>query len=88
MLVLHARRGDGRLVHLRFRGVKESSASAEPEPGSPLAVKGVGSATPFWSRFLPVFLRTASQASRVRIEAGAARLEIVCEDAEWWEDGA
>jgi hypothetical protein len=86
--LLHAVRPDGRRVHLRFLGVKESKTSANPQPGSPLSLRGIGGTARFWEVFLPFFLRTSSNAARVRIEAGAATLEIVCEDVEWWEDGA
>jgi hypothetical protein len=83
--VLHATRSGGR-VHLRFLGVKESKTSAEPQPGSVLSLGGVGGTARIWEVFLPFFLRTSSNAAHVRIDAGAARLEIVCEDVEWWED--
>jgi hypothetical protein len=87
MLVIEARRADGKQIGLRFRGVRESEATAVPVEGSSLRLQSVGSANRFSliGLFFP-FLRPGSRgAARVRIEIGAARLEVVCEDAEWWE---
>jgi hypothetical protein len=87
MLVIEAKRPDGRRVGIRFRGVRESEASEAPLPGSSLRLRGVDSAAPLSviGFFFP-FLRPGSGGvARVRIEIGTARLEIVCEDAEWWE---
>ena len=92
LLVLEAVRPDGRHVTLRFRGVKVSEASATPEAGATMRLLGVGSAERFSIlRFLIFIPRTryaGQDYARVRIEAGSARLDIVCQDAEWWEDEA
>jgi hypothetical protein len=86
MILLHATRAGGGRVHVRFRGVKESTTDHDPNPGDPLRLKGVGG-SPLWAILVPPFLRTTTYSTRVRIDAGTARLEIVCEDVEWWEDG-
>jgi hypothetical protein len=94
LLVVEAARPDGRHVTLRFRGVKDSEASATPEAGATMRLLGIGSAERFSIlRFLIPFPipRTrypGGEYARVRIEAGSARLDIVCQDAEWWEDEA
>jgi hypothetical protein len=87
LLVLEARRRpDGKYVVLRFRGVRQSDATETPVSGSSLRLVSIGSAEKFslLRLFFP-FARAGSGAARVRIDAGAARLDIVCEDAEWWE---
>jgi hypothetical protein len=86
VLVLEASRS-GKAVRLRFLGVRRSETDAEPARGAPLTVKRVSeeNASP-WRLFIPRVLRTPSKGARVTIEAGSARLEIVCEDVEWWED--
>jgi hypothetical protein len=87
-LLLTARRGETRRVNVRFRGVRESDASAEPAAGSNLRLRHVGSGSKFsiLAMLVPL-LRTPGPAyTRVTIEAGDARLDIVCQDAEWWED--
>jgi hypothetical protein len=38
------------------------------------------------SRFFPLFKPPGPAYARVRIDAGPATLEIVCQDAEWWEE--
>lgn len=88
-LVIRARRRDGQPVTVRFRGVRQSEADVEPAAGSNVRVRSVGAANrlSFLALLFPFLARDAG-ASRVRIEAGAARLDIVCEDAEWWEDQA
>ena len=92
LLVLEATRSDGRHVTLRFRGVRDSEASATPESGAPMRLLSVGSADGFSLLRLLILIPRPHVAGanymRVRIEAGAARLEIVCQDAEWWEDEA
>jgi hypothetical protein len=90
LLVLEARRPDGREVIVRFRGVRESEANATPVPGSDIQRLSVGSAEKFSlvRLFFPFIRGAGSGAARVRIETGNARLEIVCEDAEWWEPGS
>ena len=88
LLLLEARRS-GKQVFVRFRGVRQSDATATPESGADLRLVNVGSAERFsLMRFFFPFARPGSGAARVRIEAGAARLDIVCEDAEWWESEA
>ena len=85
VLLLEAKRA-GKYVFVRFRGVRQSDATATPESGAGLRFIGVGSADKFsLLRFFFPFARPGSGAARVRIEAGSARLDIVCEDAEWWE---
>ena len=88
-LVIEAKRPDGTRVHLRFLGVQESESTAEPEIGAPMRLLGVSSAEKFsiLRLFRPRFPPPALTGEvRVRIEAGSARMEIVCQDAEWWED--
>jgi hypothetical protein len=87
MLVIEAKRADGRHIGLRFRGVRDSEATEAPAPGASLRLKTVGSAEKFslLRLFFPLARTPGSGAARVRIEAGSARLDIVCEDAEWWE---
>ena len=85
MLLLQARRA-GKYVFVRFRGVRQSDATATPDAGVGIRFVNVGSSEKFsLVRLFFPFVRTGSGAARVRIEAGAARLDIVCEDAEWWE---
>jgi hypothetical protein len=87
VLVLEARRANGKQVNLRFLGLKSSDTDAEPAAGTPLKLLGVGDPDSSILRlFTPRMLRTPSHSARVRIEAGPAKLEIVCEDVEWWED--
>ena len=90
LLVLEARRPDGRQVIVRFRGVRESDANEMPAQGADIRRLSVGSAEKFslTRLFFPFIRGAGAGASRVRIEAGAARLNIVCEDAEWWEPDA
>jgi hypothetical protein len=87
-LVLEGRRADGRLVGVRFRGVRDSEASRSPDPGSALRLRSVGSADrfSFLGLLFPFARPTGFGFARVRIDAGDARLDIVCQDAEWWED--
>jgi hypothetical protein len=85
-VVIEARRADGRGVGVRFRGVRESTMSSEPEAGAALRLRGVGAPGLSWLRlFLPGMRNVGGGYVRVRIEAGAAMLDIVCQDAEWWE---
>jgi hypothetical protein len=85
-VVIEALRPDGVGVGLRFRGVSNSTMSAEPETGAELRLRGVGAPGINWLRvFLPGMRTAGSGYVRVRIEAGAAMLDIVCQDAEWWE---
>jgi hypothetical protein len=94
MVVLHAHRRDGQRLTVRFRAVSSSDASEEPQPGATISLRGVDSAEGgclSLFRYLPPFRFTRISApvagsARVRIDAGAARLDIVCQDAEWWED--
>jgi hypothetical protein len=88
-LVIIARRTNGAKVHLRLLGVQDSESTALPETGSRLHLAGVSSqrGTWFWKLFLPnVFHHHSTGEARVRIKAGTALMEIVCQDAEWWED--
>ena len=88
MLLLQARRSDGRPVSVRFRGVRESEATTAPQEGSQLRVQKVGSGNKFslFSKLLPLLKPPGPSYARVTIAAGDARLTIVCQDAEWWED--
>jgi hypothetical protein len=92
VLVIHAHRGNSRPVTVTFRGVKDSEATAEPVPGATLRLKGVGAVGGGLSSLLgfvvPQLRSPGPGYARVRIEAGAARLDIICQDAEWWEDDA
>ena len=90
MLVLEARRADGKRVTLRFRGLRDSEANETPAAGAPLRLRGVDESTGGCVLLfvLPFFPRIPRGAARVRIDAGATKLNIVCEDAEWWEDPA
>lgn len=85
-VVIEARRGDGQAVGVRFRGVRESTMSSEPEAGVALRLRSVGApGLSLLKLFLPGMRNVAGGYVRVRIEAGAAMLDIVCQDAEWWE---
>lgn len=89
MLVIDARRADGTSVHLRFRGVKDSESTIMPEPGASMKFAGVGSAEKFsvLRVFFPTGMRMPFESiARVRIDAGGARIEVVCQDVDWWED--
>jgi hypothetical protein len=85
-VVIEARRSGGQGVGLRFRGVQKSTMSSEPEEGALLRLRGVGAPGITLLRVLIPGMRNVSGGYvRVRIEAGAAMLDIVCQDAEWWE---
>jgi hypothetical protein len=88
IVVIQARRTDGTQVGVRFRGVRDSNATAEPAPGSPLRVRKVGSGNKFspLGFLLPILKPPGPAYARVTIEAGTSRIEIVCQDAEWWEE--
>ena len=87
-LLLTGRRA-GRLVNIRFRAVRQSDASSEPPAGSTLQLRKVGDADfSLWRFLLPFPHGRSPSYARVTIEAGDARLDIVCQDAEWWEDEA
>ena len=89
--VLSAKRSDGRGVGVRFRGIREDGGSPaddrQPEAGGQVKVRSVkregGS---LLSRLLPLFKPPGPAYARVRIDAGPATLDIVCQDAEWWEE--
>ena len=88
--VLVARRGDGRSVGVRFRGLRDADDAdpqRKPEAGTSLSVRSVkregGSLV---SRFFPLIKPPGPMYARVRIDAGPATLDIVCQDAEWWEE--
>lgn len=90
-LVIEGRRANGRLTSVRFRAVSDAEASAGTEAGVPLKLRGVaagpsGCLPLGW--FFPALRGIPRGVSRVRIDAGGAKLEIICEDAEWWEDDA
>lgn len=89
-LTLEALSSEGRQVNLRFRGVRESESTAVPEPGAAMSLKSVGRGNKFslLSTLLPILKPPSPSYARVRIDAGAARLDIVCQDVEWWEDQA
>ena len=87
LLVLEARRSDGRSINIRFRGVRESEMTSQPDPGAILAVKSVRrEGLSLASRFFPLLKPPGPMYARVRIDAGPATLDIVCQDAEWWEE--
>ena len=90
-LVIEARRPDGRHTAVRFRAVTNAEATAGTAVGVPLKLRNVvsgptGCLPLGW--FLPALRGIPRGVSRVRIDAGDARLDIVCQDAEWWEDDA
>jgi len=88
LLIIEARRA-GRPVFLRFRGVRSSQGSDRPGPGAPLRLRGVDAPrASCLGVFFPFIRGPGRGASRVRIDAGTASLDIVCEDAEWWEEEA
>jgi hypothetical protein len=85
-VVIEALRSDGQGVGLRFRGVRESTMSSEPQAGAALRLRGVGApGLSLLKLVLPGMRNVGGGYVRVRIEAGAAMLDIVCQDAEWWE---
>ena len=85
-VVIEARRTDGQGVGVRFRGVRESTMSSPPEAGATLHLRGVGAPGLSLLRLvLPGMRNVGGGYVRVRIEAGAAMLDIICQDAEWWE---
>jgi hypothetical protein len=85
-VVIEARRADGQGVAMRFRGVRESTMSSQPEAGAALQLRSVGAPGLSLLRLvLPGMRNVGGGYVRVRIEAGAAMLDIVCQDAEWWE---
>ena len=87
MLVLHTLRTNGRRVGVRFRGVKESETTGEPTSGASIKVRSVkkegGSVV---GRLFWIYKAPELPNARVRIDAGPATLDIVCQDAEWWEE--
>ena len=92
MVVLHAHRPDGKRVSVRFRAVSSSDATEAPQPGSVMAVRNIDlvntGCLSMLSFAFPRFRSPGPGYARVRIDAGGARLDIVCQDAEWWEDDA
>jgi hypothetical protein len=88
LLVLEAARSDGTRVTIRFLGLHDSEANDPPAVGAPLRLRGIDTSNVGCLLLfaLPFLSRVPRGTARVRIEAGATRLDIVCEDAEWWED--
>jgi hypothetical protein len=79
------------MAAVRFRAVRDASATSGTAAGVPLHVSGVkagggGLLSLLLGSFVPAFRSVPRGAARVRIDAGGAKLDIVCEDAEWWED--
>lgn len=90
-LVIEARRQDGRKTAVRFRAISDASAANAVPAGAALRLRGVqagptGCLPLGW--FIPALRGIPRGVSRVRIDAGDARLDILCQDAEWWEDDA
>jgi hypothetical protein len=87
--VLRVSRSDGRSVGVRFHGLRDGMPDdgRRPEAGGAITVRSVkregGSLV---SRLFPIFVPPGPIYARVRIDAGPATLEIVCQDAEWWEE--
>jgi hypothetical protein len=90
MLVVRAHRSDGGVVNVRFRAVKDAEATKYPDAGGIMHVRSVdvdpGGCLSLIGLVIPRFRGPGKGYSRVRIDAGASRLEIICQDAEWWED--
>jgi hypothetical protein len=90
MLVVRAHRSDGGVVNVRFRAVKDAEATKYPDAGGIMHVRSVdidpGGCLSLVGLLIPRFRGPGKGYSRVRIDAGASRLEIICQDAEWWED--
>jgi hypothetical protein len=82
--VLMTRRVDGRRIGVRFRGVSSTTVPSL-EAGVALRFGSIGSHGSILGRLVH---RPGMHDARVRIEAGAARIEVVCQDAEWWEEAA
>ncbi len=85
--IITGRRSDGRKVHVRFRGVTDAEAS-DPSLEGPLSLASVRSAERFSLlrlRFPFGYHAPTVGSSRVRINAGKGTIEVVCQDAEWWE---
>ena len=85
--VVIARRDDGKRIGVRFRACeKQPQVTLAPE--ARLQLRSVGSRVSLM-RFLPFGgLFVDRKYAHVRIAAGAATLEVVCQDAEWWEEDA
>jgi hypothetical protein len=90
MLLVRAHRPDGSVVNVRFRAVKDAEATRYPDGGSVMHVRSVdldpGGCLSLVGLLIPRFRGPGKGYSRVRIDAGASRLEIICQDAEWWEN--
>ena len=91
MLVLEARRQDGRAVHVRFRGVQSVEASPDLEVGAPLRLASVTAGRSLGTLFRLLLPRVRppvpADAWRVSFRVGEGSIDVVCQDAEWWEDG-
>ena len=85
---LRVQRDDGRIAGVRFFGLREPGSAQGPETGTPLRIKRVGSVSSLvrWVPLLRLIQPPGPPYARVTIEAGPATLEIVCQDAEWWEE--
>jgi hypothetical protein len=92
MVVLQAQRQDGTRVSVRFRAVASSEATEAPQVNALLNLRDVAAADhgclSLFGFVFPSLRSPGPGYTRVSIEAGAARLDIVCQDAEWWEDPA
>src|SRR5262245_30897570 len=84
MVVIEALRSDGRRIGLRFRGVSRSDANFDATVGEKLQLRSVGRAR--FGILGLLFGGGQHGVARVRIDAGKARFDIVCQDAEWWEE--
>ena len=87
--VLETRRSNGRSGGVRFHGVRDAAPQdvRRPDPGTLLKVRSVKrDSVSLMSRFFPIFKPPGPVYARVRIDAGPATLDIVCQDAEWWEE--
>jgi hypothetical protein len=90
MLVVRAHRPDGGSLTVRFRAVRDAEATKFPDASSLMHVRSVDTdptgCLSLLGLLIPRFRGPDKGYSRVRIDAGASRLEIICQDAEWWED--
>ena len=87
--VIMFHRPDGKRCGLRILGISSMHLPAL-ESGAPLSFSAVRmeGGPSFLATLLPFLHRRAFADARVRIDSGAARLEFVFQDAEWWEEEA